>query len=247
MPWSRTNIPAVAKNWSIGQQNRCIAAANAVLDETGDERKAIFACIHAAGKSKKVKQKFIFMKQDPEENYDLIANDAMQYFQRLILLYFAGKILLDELDTQFRVGLKDVFVRYMLLGLEGRTPTDKDLQLLEKLLQTRYQYLDGFIADLKDGNLSQQMAVWRAGLYGFARASYIGFTIPIDLAALMPVLPSDDCKGGSLCGCFLTVEEDDENYYVIWNLDPAKEHCDICFEHATVDSPFTFAKADLHG
>lgn len=54
MPWSYpNNVPAVAKNWTAGQQKACIAAANAVLRGGGSDSDAIFACIHAAGKSKK--------------------------------------------------------------------------------------------------------------------------------------------------------------------------------------------------
>jgi uncharacterized protein YdaT len=58
MPYSKDNPPAVAKNWTPEEQGKCVAAANAVLKEGGDDQKkveanAIFACIHAAGKSKK--------------------------------------------------------------------------------------------------------------------------------------------------------------------------------------------------
>lgn len=50
MPWTYDNPPAVAQNWTDAQIRRCVDAANAVLDETGDDQQAIFACIHAAGK-----------------------------------------------------------------------------------------------------------------------------------------------------------------------------------------------------
>lgn len=53
MPWSYPDdVPAVAQNWTAAEQERCVAAANAVLAETGDEEQAIYACIAAAGKSK---------------------------------------------------------------------------------------------------------------------------------------------------------------------------------------------------
>jgi len=43
----------VAKNWSDDEKSKCVTAANAVLADDGDDEAAIFACINAAGKSKK--------------------------------------------------------------------------------------------------------------------------------------------------------------------------------------------------
>ncbi|MBC8275516.1 MAG: hypothetical protein H8E40_11200 [Chloroflexi bacterium] len=67
MPWTTDNPPRPAKNWDKEAQEKCTAAANAVLRDGGwedanDEEKkkleqsAIFACISAAGKGKKVKE-----------------------------------------------------------------------------------------------------------------------------------------------------------------------------------------------
>ena len=55
MPYDKKNPPAVAKNWTAAEQEKCIAAANTVLTAGGDkaEEQAIFACIRAAGKSQK--------------------------------------------------------------------------------------------------------------------------------------------------------------------------------------------------
>lgn len=51
MPWTIANPPPPAKNWTKGEKIKCVAAANAVLADTNSESQAIFACIHAAGKS----------------------------------------------------------------------------------------------------------------------------------------------------------------------------------------------------
>ena len=52
MPYSfPNNIPRPAKNWTEEEQKKCIAAANAVLQDDGSEQQAIFACIRAAGKT----------------------------------------------------------------------------------------------------------------------------------------------------------------------------------------------------
>lgn len=52
MPWTVENPPDVAKNWTKEEIERCVAAANAVLEEGGTDDEAIYACIAAAGKSK---------------------------------------------------------------------------------------------------------------------------------------------------------------------------------------------------
>lgn len=52
MPYSfPDNIPRPALNWTEAEQKKCIAAANAVLSDNGSEQDAIYACIHAAGKT----------------------------------------------------------------------------------------------------------------------------------------------------------------------------------------------------
>lgn len=57
MPWSKDNLPSVAKQWTPEEQSKCISAANAVLTDTGDDKQAIFACIHAAGRNKEAMQR----------------------------------------------------------------------------------------------------------------------------------------------------------------------------------------------
>jgi len=58
MPWSfPDNVPAVAQNWTEAQQRRCVEAANATLERTGDDEQAIYACITAAGKESEMERK----------------------------------------------------------------------------------------------------------------------------------------------------------------------------------------------
>lgn len=52
MPWTVENPPKPAKNFTRSEKIKCVAAANATLEETNDEEQAIFACLRAAGKSK---------------------------------------------------------------------------------------------------------------------------------------------------------------------------------------------------
>ena len=52
MPYSYPdNLPKPALNWSAEEQQKCVEAANAVLNDNGSEQDAIFACIHAAGRT----------------------------------------------------------------------------------------------------------------------------------------------------------------------------------------------------
>lgn len=51
MPWTVDNPPKCAKNWSDEEKHKCVVAANAVLRSGKTEQEAIYACIHAAGKS----------------------------------------------------------------------------------------------------------------------------------------------------------------------------------------------------
>jgi len=73
MPWSYPDdVPAVAQNWTSEEQRRCVAAANAVLEETGDEEQAIYACIAAAGKGQTMGERKAYrapieLKADGEE------------------------------------------------------------------------------------------------------------------------------------------------------------------------------------
>lgn len=53
MPWTVDDPPPPAKNWTKDEKKKCVKAANAVLADGGSDEEAVYACIHAAGKSKK--------------------------------------------------------------------------------------------------------------------------------------------------------------------------------------------------
>lgn len=63
MPWTTDNPPSVAKNWTDDEKGKCVAAANAVLSDGDDDEAAIFACINAAGKSKKFASKAVSLDE----------------------------------------------------------------------------------------------------------------------------------------------------------------------------------------
>jgi hypothetical protein len=50
MPWTISDPPAVAKNWTDEEKTKCVAAANAALEAGKSDEEAIQACIGAAGR-----------------------------------------------------------------------------------------------------------------------------------------------------------------------------------------------------
>lgn len=235
-------IPKVAQNWTPAQQRRCTRAAQSVLNRGGTEEEAIYACIHAA----KRKQ----YDPDLEDQYEETCEEASQEFQELVLALLAGSISMDSFSSSFRSRLEVLFTDLMVLGLHGTEVTDRHREELARLLDREYEFFGGFEDDIRAAiaanTIQSGRLTWRASLYGYARMPFTAFTIPVDVIALMPFLPGEDCLGRSLCKCWLEVDEDDDNYYVYWNVNPAAENCIVCLGHED-ESPFTFSKADLRG
>jgi uncharacterized protein YdaT len=236
MPWSESNVPPPAKNWSKERQRRCIKAGNSVLRNGGLEQDAIFACIHAAR-----------VKQEPDD-YDRLAEQAANLFQDLTDQYYDGELTLDEFEERFQEAIRDHYTIMMLAALaDSREVTEADRTWIEDRVAKEFSFLSDFVEDIRSGRMTEQRAVWRAGLYGYPRAAWVRFSLPEGIAELMGVLPGDDCLGGSLCGCDLQVEMDDDGgAYVYWVLDPLKESCAVCIAHA-VESPYYFSPEEVLG
>lgn len=240
MPWSMPdNFPKVAKHWSDTEKRICTSAANSSLRKTGNDAKAIYACIGAV---KNHRKKY---KQGSEDEYDKLGEKSSKFLQSLVEALYAGEIVLDEFDTQFRNGLKDIYLRAMILARGDKEITEDDLVELQRRIDEQYGYFDGFMKDLRTGRYSQSKSMWRAALYGFPRGAYVYYSVPADVADLMPVLPGDDCLG--ICKCALDVSYDDDGtVYVDWVLDPLAEHCVVCLSHV-MDSPYVFTAEQLLG
>ena len=238
MPYSfPNNIPRPAMHWTDSEKKKCIAAANSVLSKNGSEQEAIFACIHAAGKSKR--------KQVHENDYEEAGADAMQAFQLIMNQYYDGVVSIKQLETSLKNGIDRNLVRMMLLGIANkRKPTSEDMDWIEERMDSEHKYLDSFINELKSGNISREAANWRVGLYAFPRSAFTRFQTDVDVADLMPVLPGDDCLGLSACRCSLEQEVVGDEIHVNWMVDPASESCSVCLAHA-MESPFIFTFEDL--
>ena len=235
MPYSFPDrIPRPAKNWSPSRQRKCISAANAVLDSGGSEESAIFACLHNAR-----------TKQEDDE-YDRVSERAALDLQHLVELYFTGKLTLNQFQSSFQEKLKEHYSVILMLDM-NRDITEEDINYLNKKLNETYDYLNGFVEDLSNDRITQQRALWRAGLYAFPRSVFVAGSIPPDIVELMGVLPGDDCLGGFQCKCSLQVEFDsDGTAYVYWVVDPLAEHCVVCLGHAA-ESPYVFSPEEVAG
>lgn len=69
MPWTVSDPPSVAKNWTEAEKEKCVSAANAVLEEGGSEEDAIYACIHSAGKSEEKESDQSLNKEGEKEKW----------------------------------------------------------------------------------------------------------------------------------------------------------------------------------
>lgn len=241
MPWTLSNPPPPAKNWNKSQKQKCVTAANAVLRRGGSDKEAVFACIHAAGKSTRTKQR----GDGKERDYDLIAEEYKAEFQRLVLAYLAGYISISEFGYSMREELLSLHLAMMRLGIgDSRDITEDDMAWLENRLGIQYEYLDGFMDDLYNNRASPDRFLWRVGLYAYPRSVFVNFSIPPGIGGLMPYLPGDDCLGGANCHCTLDVQYVEDEIHVYWLLDPMSHNCVVCIEHAA-ESPFVFNVEDL--
>lgn len=236
MPWTVQNPPSPAKNWSDSEKKRCVRAASRALKEGKSDEQAIYACIGAAGKS---------YKQANEEEYDRAVEDGLITFQNLVKAYFAGLITIAILRQRFRTALEYYFVSLMVLGLEGKEPTQMDLDFVNGKISEHSELLDVFLADIAAGKITENRALWRAALYATDREAYIFFTVPNAVVQLMEGLPGEICYGDGLCGCSLDVTFDSAgNARVDWIIDPQKESCEACLDMAS-RSPFFFSREEI--
>ena len=100
---------------------------------------------------------------------------------------------------------------------------------LETRSQAQLKYLDGFVADLKQGKLTPAQASARAALYaGPTRSTYFATRYPG-----LPFQPGEGTPCKANCKC--SWEQKGSEYY--WTLHPA-EHCDGCMSRAA-GNPYT--------
>jgi hypothetical protein len=104
---------------------------------------------------------------------------------------------------------------------------------LQTRIDAQLKYLDGFVADLRTGNLSPAQAAARAAMYaGANRGTYYAARFPG-----LPFWPGDGTECMSNCKC--NWEQKGQSFY--WVLSAA-EHCPTCQSRAA-GSPYTVEAA----
>lgn len=167
-------------------------------------------------------------------------------FRQLGMSLATGKISRTKFKKQMQDGLKKYYIRIALLGKGGRKLTKQDRADLSRFLSKAYQYLDGFLGDLKSykANLSEAQVSSRAASYAGGWGVYTRFTIPSVIADMLPALPGVDCLGGALCGCWLEWSMSGQTIEVYWLLNLSKEHCVLCVSYAADWQPLELELPD---
>lgn len=158
----------------------------------------------------------------------------------------AGKLTRARFKKLMQTSLKKYFIRLALLGKGGREFTARDRSDLSRFLRQRYDYLDGFLGDLKGykAKFSEAQVGARAASYANGWGVFTRFTIPAVIADMLPALPGVDCLGGALCGCWLEWSISGNTIEVRWFLNISKEHCVNCVSYAAEWQPLELELPD---
>ena len=80
MPWTVDDPPPPAKNWTDEEKKKCVKAANDELAGGSTDEEAVFACIHAAGKSKRGKSMDEIKSEDLDKLLQIIHTAFREQF-----------------------------------------------------------------------------------------------------------------------------------------------------------------------
>lgn len=165
MPWTVENPPSCAKNWTDAEKKKCVAAGNATLRDGGSDQDAIFACIHAAGKTAKATVKAV---GDDEGDWaiDILAAPFGSAADR-----DSQNEWFDD-QTNFQEGRYPtppiVFYHGMTDGLRAKEDTPEYLGMTVK------RWVDAagvWVRTVLDKTMPRARQVWEAAKKGLARAS----------------------------------------------------------------------------
>lgn len=171
-----------------------------------------------------------------------------------------GTISAREFGDRMNADLKSAHIQQYVLGRGGRdNMAQSDWGRVGRVLRDQYALMDGFVADIESGALSQAQIAARASLYfDSARQSFEngnGAAYGFDPRKL-PSVPGDDhqtCHGG--CRCHWRYEKifDADGKLVaihaFWEMDFTAEHCEPtattrgCAQNAQDYNPFVIEVA----
>ena len=107
MPWTIESPPDCAKNWTAEEIEKCVAAANAVLEDGKSDEEAIFACIHAAGKS-----------EEAEMSQELSLGRQLEIIRGTFDRQYNPSMVVEEavLPTAW---INDIYDDYLIVSVNG--------------------------------------------------------------------------------------------------------------------------------
>lgn len=143
-----------------------------------------------------------------------------------------------------REALRDYYVRLALIASQGEVNSWNDAELL---LGRQYDFLDEFANDLLSGDeFSSEQILARASRYSYAWSVFARYTLPDEIADILPAMPGVDCLGLDACGCWWEFEITRSGYlYAWWRVNLSKEHCPICMDYGVTYSPFIAILPDV--
>jgi len=154
---------------------------------------------------------------------------------------------LSTFKSKMQRDIKTFYIRTALIAKGKNEFTERDRYDLQRFLALKYQYLNGFVLALESYKelRTDQGVTARAASYGWGWGVFSRYTLPGELADLLPDLPGTSCLGGESCGCFLEYEFVDGEYHVYWYVNGIKEHCPICIDLSIDWSPYIITKEEL--
>lgn len=179
------------------------------------------------------------LRQLYEEERALVA----EQLRSLALDYLATRDV-DAFKRGMREALRDYYVRLALVASRGEAGDWGDAELL---LGRQYDYLDEFADDLSGGDeFSTDQLLARASRYSYAWAVFARYTLPDEVADILPAMPGVDCLGLDACGCWWEFEIKRSGYlYAWWRVNLSKEHCVICLDYSVEYAPFIAVLPDI--
>jgi hypothetical protein len=202
-----------------------------------------------------------FVPDDTVRGYvDRIAQSGQASSDVYAQLVSEGTISPREFGKRMRTDVKTAHLQQYILGRGGRDNMEpSDWGRVGRVLRDEYGLLDGFVADIESGALSQAQIAARASLYfDSARQSFEngnGAAYGFD-PRLLPSVPGDDhqtCHGG--CRCHWRYEKvfDLKGKLIavnaFWEVDFTAEHCAPtattrgCIQNAQDYNPFVIKVA----
>ncbi len=177
-------------------------------------------------------------EEERRRSQKLFAEHAQGYLDGESLSTFKQKMQQD---------IKTFYIRTALIAKGKAAFTERDRRDLQRFLALKYQYLDGFVEALAYYKelQSDQGVTARAASYGWGWGVFSRYTLPGELADMLPDLPGTSCLGGESCGCFLEFEFVDGEYHVYWYVNGIKEHCPVCIDLSIDWSPYIITKEEL--